>query len=88
MKYCCTSPIMRSANSVEKMQVFCAWSSLRMSACTVPRTAAERGGADALVDVERQDLVAGDAEQQEAEAVVAVGQGAADSAGARSPRSA
>src|SRR6266704_2899176 len=38
MKYCCTSPIMRSANSVEKMQVFCAWSSFRMSACTVPRT--------------------------------------------------
>ena len=28
----------RSANSVEKMQVFCPWSSLRMSACTVPRT--------------------------------------------------
>ena len=25
-------------NSVEKMQVFCPWSSLRMSACTVPRT--------------------------------------------------
>jgi hypothetical protein len=32
------SPIMRSANSVLKMQVFCAWSSLKMSACTVPRT--------------------------------------------------
>ncbi len=28
----------RSANSVEKMQVFWPWSSLRMSACTVPRT--------------------------------------------------
>ena len=28
----------RNANSVEKMQVFCPWSSLRMSACTVPRT--------------------------------------------------
>ena len=38
MKYSCTSPIMLSANSVEKMQVFWAWSSLRMSACTVPRT--------------------------------------------------
>ena len=34
------------ANSVEKMQVFCAWSSLRMSACTVPRTARERPRAD------------------------------------------
>ena len=30
----------RSANSVEKMQVFCPWSSLRMSAWTVPRTLA------------------------------------------------
>ncbi len=38
MKNCWTSPIIRSANSVEKMQVFWAWSSLRMSACTVPRT--------------------------------------------------
>ncbi len=28
----------RRAKSVEKMQVFCAWSSLRMSAWTVPRT--------------------------------------------------
>ena len=34
------SPIIRSANSVLKMQVFCAWSSFRMSACTVPRTVA------------------------------------------------
>ena len=32
----------RSANSVEKMQVFWPWSSLRMSACTVPRTVAQR----------------------------------------------
>ncbi len=32
------SPITFSENSVEKMQVFCPWSSLRMSACTVPRT--------------------------------------------------
>jgi hypothetical protein len=30
----------RSENSVEKMQVFWPWSSLRMSACTVPRTLA------------------------------------------------
>ncbi len=28
----------RKENSVEKMQVFCPWSSFRMSACTVPRT--------------------------------------------------
>lgn len=27
-------------NSVEKMQVFCPWSSFNMSACTVPRTLA------------------------------------------------
>ena len=32
------SAIIPSANSVEKMQVFWPWSSLRMSACTVPRT--------------------------------------------------
>ncbi len=32
IKYCCTSPIIFNANSVEKMQVFCAWSSFRMSA--------------------------------------------------------
>ena len=32
------SPITFRLNSVEKMQVFCPWSSLRMSACTVPRT--------------------------------------------------
>ncbi len=37
MKYCWMSPIILSANSVEKMQVFCPWSSLRISACTVPR---------------------------------------------------
>ena len=36
MKNCCTSPISLSANSVLKMQVFCAWSSLSMSACTAP----------------------------------------------------
>ena len=58
MKYCWTSPISRSANSVEKMQVFCAWSSLRMSACTVPRTRLQRRRADSLVDVARQHLVA------------------------------
>ena len=32
------SPIIRRANSVEKMQVFWPWSSLRISAWTVPRT--------------------------------------------------
>ncbi len=32
------SPIILSANSVEKMQVFWPWSSFKMSACTVPRT--------------------------------------------------
>ena len=32
------SPITLSENSVEKMQVFWPWSSLRMSAWTVPRT--------------------------------------------------
>ena len=40
------SAITRSANSVEKMQVFWPWSSLRMSACTVPRTLAQRPRAD------------------------------------------
>ena len=34
------SAIIRRANSVEKMQVFWPWSSLRMSACTVPLTLA------------------------------------------------
>ncbi|TLD45066.1 MAG: hypothetical protein FAZ92_02660 [Accumulibacter sp.] len=34
------SPIIFNANSVEKMHVFCPWSSFRMSACTVPRTLA------------------------------------------------
>ncbi len=38
MNHCWMSPIIRSANAVEKMHVFWAWSSLRMSACTVPRT--------------------------------------------------
>ena len=42
MKYSWMSPITLSENSVEKMQVFCPWSSFRMSACTVPRTADER----------------------------------------------
>ena len=32
------SAIIPRENSVEKMQVFWPWSSLRMSACTVPRT--------------------------------------------------
>ncbi len=40
MKYSWMSPITLSENSVEKMQVFWPWSSFRMSACTVPRTAA------------------------------------------------
>jgi len=34
------SPITFNENSVEKMQVFCPWSSFRISACTVPRTVA------------------------------------------------
>jgi hypothetical protein len=38
MNHSCTSAMHRSENSVEKMQVFWPWSSLRMSACTVPRT--------------------------------------------------
>ena len=38
MNHCWMSAIARSENSVEKMQVFWPWSSLRMSACTVPRT--------------------------------------------------
>ena len=69
MNHSCTSPIIRSANSVEKMQVFWAWSSLRMSACTVPRTRRERLGADALVGLGVDDAVARDAEQPDAEPV-------------------
>ena len=38
MNHDCMSAMHRSANSVEKMHVFWPWSSLRMSACTVPRT--------------------------------------------------
>ena len=38
MNHCWMSAIIRRENSVEKMQVFWPWSSLRMSACTVPRT--------------------------------------------------
>ena len=38
MNHSWMSAIIRKLNSVEKMQVFCPWSSLRMSACTVPRT--------------------------------------------------
>ncbi len=51
---CWMSPIRRRANSVEKMQVFWAWSSLRMSACTVPRTVWKRLVAEAAVVVRRQ----------------------------------
>ena len=38
MNHSWMSAIIRRENSVEKMQVFWPWSSLRMSACTVPRT--------------------------------------------------
>ena len=38
MNHCWMSAMQRRENSVEKMQVFWPWSSLRMSACTVPRT--------------------------------------------------
>jgi hypothetical protein len=40
MNHSWMSAIIRRLNSVEKMQVFCPWSSLRMSAWTVPRTLA------------------------------------------------
>ena len=40
MNHSWMSAIIRRENSVEKMQVFWPWSSLRMSACTVPRTVA------------------------------------------------
>src|SRR2546430_13772410 len=40
MNHSWMSAIIRRENSVEKMQVFWPWSSLRMSACTVPRTLA------------------------------------------------
>ncbi len=40
MNHSWMSAIIRRLNSVEKMQVFCPWSSLRMSACTVPLTVA------------------------------------------------
>ena len=53
MNHCCTSAIARSENSVEKMQVFWPWSSLRMSACTVPRT---------LVSTQARSSAASDAE--------------------------
>jgi hypothetical protein len=38
MKYSWMSPIIFKAKSTEKMQVFWPWSSLRISAWTVPRT--------------------------------------------------
>ena len=62
---------MRSANSVEKMQVFCAWSSLRMSACTVPRTRDSASARKRCVFRGRQqpelhELAAAHAEQPEA----------------------
>ena len=40
MNHSWMSAIIRRLNSVEKRQVFCPWSSLRMSAWTVPRTLA------------------------------------------------
>jgi hypothetical protein len=40
MKYSWMSPIIFRAKSIEKMQVFWPWSSLRISAWTVPRTLA------------------------------------------------
>ena len=40
MNHSWMSAIIRSENSVENRQVFCPWSSLRMSAWTVPRTSA------------------------------------------------
>ncbi len=66
---------MRMANSVEKMQVFCAWSSLRISACTVPRTLDSGFRFDLVVfglieTLDADQAVAGDAEQGQAEAVV------------------
>jgi hypothetical protein len=48
MNHCWMSPIIRSANSVEKMQVFWPWSSLRMSAWTVPRTFCRAYGVTSL----------------------------------------
>ena len=41
MNHSWMSAIIRRLNSVEKMQVFWPWSSFRMSACTVPRTATD-----------------------------------------------
>ena len=38
MNHSWMSAIIRRLNSVENKQVFCPWSSLRMSAWTVPRT--------------------------------------------------
>ncbi len=38
MNHSWMSAIIRRQNSVENSAVFCPWSSLRMSACTVPRT--------------------------------------------------
>ena len=71
------SPIIFSANSVEKMQVFWAWSSLRMSACTVPADGTQHLVADARVGLGVAAPVARHAEQPQAEPVVALGQLAA-----------
>ena len=49
MNHSWMSAIIRSENSVEKMQVFWPWSSLRMSACTVPRTLASANAVSSRV---------------------------------------
>ncbi len=64
------SPMTLSANSMEKMQVFCPWSSLRMSACTVPRTCASVRESNLLVYVRRHQLLAIHTEQGQPRAIV------------------
>lgn len=49
MNHSWMSAIIRSENSVENRQVFWPWSSLRMSACTVPRTFASAWARSASV---------------------------------------
>ena len=75
MNHSWMSAIIRRLNSVEKMHVFWPWSSLRMSACTVPRTldstrariaaASSSAGLAAVVRAERlQALVDGGVEEE------------------------
>jgi len=91
MKYACTSPIIRIANSVEKMQVFCAWSSLRMSPgrcrgpAPAPRHAAERSRRRRAARLDQRRTRG--AEQPEPRAVVA-GRQLAAVGRARAPRQA